>query len=46
MSQERLNHLMVLHIHKDHVDKLELEKVAEEFVTGPEGRQRLFGSFL
>ena len=46
MSQERLNYLMVLHIHKDHVDKLELEKVAEEFVTGREGRQRVFGSFL
>ena len=46
ISQERLNNLMVLHIHKDRVDKLELEKVAEEFVTCREGRRRVFGSFL
>ena len=46
MTQERLNNLMVLHVHKDEVDRLELERVAHEFVSGREGRLRMFGSFL
>ena len=46
MSQEWLNNLMVLHVHKEQVDGLELEKVAREFVSGREGRLRMFGSFL
>ena len=45
MSQERLNNLMVLHVHKEHCDRLELERVANEFVSGREGRMRMFGSF-
>ena len=46
MTQERLNNLMVLHIHKERVDRLELEKVAEEVVSEREGRRSVFGSFL
>ena len=46
MTQERLNNLMVLHVHKHEVDRLELERVAHEFVSGREGRLRMFGSFL
>ena len=46
MTQQRLNNLMVLHIHKDLVDSLELERVAKDFVSGREGRQRVFGTFL
>ena len=42
MTQERLNNLMVLHVHKEPVDKLEIEKVAEEFISGREGRRRVF----
>lgn len=45
MTQQRLNNLMVLHIHKDLVDELKLEKVAKDFVSGREGRQRVFGTF-
>ena len=45
MTQERLNNLLVLHIHKDRVDRLNLETVAHEFVSGREGRLRVFGSF-
>ena len=45
-SQERLNNLMVLHVHKEQVDGLELKKVAREFVSGRKGRLRMFGSFL
>ena len=46
MSQERLNNLMVLHVHKEQADRLELERVAHEFVSGREVRLRMFGSFL
>ena len=38
MSQERLNHLMILHVHKDLTDKLNLISIANEFVS-------LFGTF-
>ena len=43
MFQEWLNNLMVLHVHKERVDRLELERVAHEFVSGREGRLRMFG---
>ena len=44
MTQERLNHMMVLHVHKDMTDSLNLQ-VANDFVAGREGRLRLFGKF-
>ena len=46
MTQERLNNLMVLHVHNELVDKLEVEKTAEEFISGRKGRRRVLGSFL
>ena len=46
MSQERLNNLMVLHVHDEQVANLALEKVAQEFVSGREGKLRNFGSFV
>ena len=46
MTQERLlNHMMVLHVHKDMTDSLNLQQVANDFVAGREGRLRLFGKF-
>lgn len=33
MSQQRLNHLTVLHVHSDHTDKLNLVDVANEFIA-------------
>ena len=33
MSQERLNLLMILHVHKDLTDKLNLISIANEFVS-------------
>ena len=41
MTQEQLNNLMVLYVHKECLDDLKLEKVAEEFVSGRDGRQRV-----
>ena len=43
MTQQRLNHLMVLHVHSDKTDALELLLTAQEFVIGREGRLRMFG---
>ena len=45
MTQERLNHLMILHVHKELTDKLDLISVANEFVQNSENRQRTFGTF-
>ena len=33
MHQDRFNHLMILHIHKDAVDKLPLDKCVNEFIS-------------
>ena len=36
MSQERLNHCLILHVHKSLTDKIDLLSVATEFVTTKE----------
>uniref|UniRef100_H3B5T8 TTF-type domain-containing protein n=1 Tax=Latimeria chalumnae TaxID=7897 RepID=H3B5T8_LATCH len=43
MSQARLNHLMLLHIHKNVTDRLNLLEVANEFVEGSEHHRSVFG---
>ncbi len=45
MSEERLNNCMLLHIHKDITDKLNLQEVARDFVSLHEERKRHFGTF-
>ena len=45
MRQDRLNHVMVLNIHKEQLDKLDLIAVANEFVSESEHRKRFFGTF-
>ncbi len=45
MGQERLNHLMVLHVHKELTDDLDLISIANEFVGDSEHRLKLFGTF-
>ena len=44
MSQQRLNHLMLLHVHKDRTDGLDLVDVANDFIVGSEHRKNLFGA--
>ena len=36
MSQQRLNHLMLLHVHKDRTDGLDLVDVANDLIFGSE----------
>ena len=45
MRQDRLNHLMTLHVHKEFTDLLSAREVADEFVSGSEHRLRIFGKF-
>ena len=45
MNQERLNHLMMLHIHRELTDQLNLVETANEFICGNEHRLTLFGKF-
>ncbi len=44
MKQDRLNHLMILNIFKELTKKLDLVKVANEFISGSEHRKNFFGS--
>ena len=43
MTQQRLNHLMLLHIHKYHTNNLDLIDVAHDFIDGNEHRKNFFG---
>jgi len=45
MSQDRLNHLMTLHIYQDKLDSLYLVFVANDFVSLNEHRRTFFGTF-
>ena len=40
-----MNHLMMLHVHKDRTDALTLVDVANVFVGERENRKQLFGKF-
>ena len=45
MTQERLNHLLLLHAHKQLTDLIDLIAVANDFVSLSEHRLSLFGKF-
>ena len=45
MSQSQLNHLVLLKVHSQLTDQLDLIDVANSFVAGSEHRLSLFGKF-
>ena len=45
MTQNRLNAVAVCHVHQHHLDDLDLQKIAAEFVSRSEIRRRIFGKF-
>lgn len=45
MKQERLNHLLLLHVHKEHTDSLSCVEVASSFGGDSEHRFSVFGHF-
>ena len=45
VGQERLNHLMLLHLHKEKLDDLDLVFIANEFVRSSEDCLSFFSKF-
>lgn len=45
MTQKRLNHVILLHTHKERVDVLDLLAIAKEFVSANDRRRSYFGHF-
>ena len=45
MTQERLNHVIMLHAHKNRTDEIELTEIAKEFVSFNERSVGFFGHF-
>ena len=45
MTQDRLNHLMILHTHQDLTDDLDLKSCANAFVDKDDHRLAIFGRF-
>ena len=47
MSQVRLKFLMILHVHKEFIDQLDLDEAANQFVSNKSADHRLsiFGKF-
>lgn len=45
MTQERMNNLLLLHVHKTLTDTLDLKQIADEFSSVNERRIQFFGSF-
>ncbi len=46
MKQLRLNNVMILKVHSDRVDTLNLIEIGNEFVEGSEHRENVFGKFV
>ena len=44
MTQQRLNSVMLLNVHKDLTDALDLVNIRRQFVGANERRRRFFGS--
>ena len=45
MGQERLNHLMILYVHKSRADSLDLKEIFNNFVAGSQHRSSIFAKF-
>ena len=46
MTQARLNHLMLLYVHRVETDKIDLVQVANDFISTSNHRRQIFGTFL
>ena len=45
MGQQRLNHLLLLHVHKNYTDKVDMVAVANRFVEFSSHQLAIFGKF-
>ncbi|KAK0150020.1 Zinc finger MYM-type protein 1 [Merluccius polli] len=46
MSQQRLNHMSVCHVHKERMDKLNMHHICQQWVSMHDSRRSFFGSFV
>ena len=44
MSEERLNNILLLHVHKEETDTLDLTEIAHLFVSANTRREEFFGN--
>ena len=44
MNQPRLNHMMLLYIHKEKTDEIDDVSIAKNFITENERRRHYFGN--
>ena len=45
MTEQRLNHCLLLHMHKHITDSLDIKSIAKEFIATSEERRAHFGTF-
>ena len=45
MTQERLNSVIVCHLHQDILDNLDIQKIANDFIGRSDIRKSMFGNF-
>jgi len=45
MTQNRLNHLLLLHVHKEYTDSLDLKSITNRFIAACETRHGIFTTF-
>ena len=45
MTEKRLNNCLLLHVHKELTDQLNITDIANEFISANSDRNRYFGSF-
>ncbi len=46
MAQDKLNHIMTLHIHRGLTDDLSLIGSANRYIHGSDHREQIFGKFV
>ena len=45
MTQQRMNHLMICHVHRDRLAELSPQRIAEDFIKSEGIRRQIFGKF-
>jgi len=45
MTEKRLNNCLLMHVHKDLLDKYDVVEVAKEFISVKEEHRKYFGTF-
>lgn len=46
MTQARLNHAAVCHVHQDRLDNINIKEICQQFICANDWRHHAFGSFM